>query len=233
MAMTNLVKILCTALTVAALSCATPPERTTLSEEERMAEEHRLGERWAQGIELLLERRSDRVIEDKIRSLAVDLGSIVRPQVTLFYARLDEDVSPIFVLPGDRWYLSVTALKLLRYDNELAAAVAGTAALSRVHSGWTSESGVTDTLTIPEYADSEWREVNLRMVDLLYQSGFDPRGVPQFWKKVTPVWKGRSPDWGAALQEEGYSQISRRVPLLNPVVRTSEFTEIEKRLKLL
>jgi len=71
------------------------------------------------------------------------------------------------------------------------------------------------------------------MVELLYQADFDPRGVPQFWKKAASAWIGMPPDWAIFLQEEAHALISQRTPLVNPVVRTREFGEIEKRLKKL
>ena len=87
--------------------------------------------------------------------------------------------------------------------------------------------------TVPSFAANEWRSLNRRMVELLYRAGYDPRGVIQFWQKSKSEWSGMSPDWAAILQEEAFGQISRRVPLMNPVVRTPEFGEIEKRLKRL
>jgi hypothetical protein len=88
-------------------------------------------------------------------------------------------------------------------------------------------------LGIPQYSREDWQKVNLRMVGLLYSAGIDPRGVPSFWKRALPAKKGEAFERSLQLQEEAHAEIARRAPLLNPVVRTPEFGEIEKRLKAL
>jgi hypothetical protein len=220
------------------IGCAAPERRQEMSPSQREEQERVLADRWAREIHGMLQTHEDAVLEQKMAEFSARLGLLIQPQITLFGAGSAPKLSPVFSLPGHHWYFSSRALKGLKYDNELAAAIAAAHALGeRMRQEFPpvtvgSPPGKA-ALSIPIYSESDWRAVNVRMVELLYQAGFDPRGVPQFWKKAAPAWVGMPPDWAGLLQEEAHALISRRVPLVNPVVRTPEFGEIEKRLKQL
>ncbi|MBU6374806.1 MAG: hypothetical protein KGQ59_02315 [Bdellovibrionales bacterium] len=233
--------ILLVILAVGFGGCASPQGRKDLSSSDRLEKERILGDRWASGIGGLLLQREDPVLVEKMAAMAGKLGVLNPPRITLLSSLPAQQRTPIFVLPGYRWYFSSGALRSLRYENELAAALAAAQALSERMSvrseeliAEMAEQGTTSPrVTLPKFTDSEWRSVNLRMVDLLYKAGYDPRGVPRFWQRTKSEWSGMSPDWSIILQEEAIAQISRKVPLMNPVVRSTEFGEIEKRLKKL
>jgi hypothetical protein len=220
------------------VGCAAPERRNEISPSLREEQERVLADQWAREIQGILRTREDTVLEQKISEFSARLGLLIRPQITFFEGGSAMKLPPVFALPGHRWYFSSRALKGLKYDNELAAAIAAAHALGErmrkdsVPVAVGSSPGKV-ALSIPVYSEADWRAVNARMVELLYQAGFDPRGVPQFWKKAASAWVGMSPDWGVLLQEDAHALISQRVPLVNPVVRTPEFGEIEKRLKQL
>jgi hypothetical protein len=225
-------------MTTLVTSCVSNPKVVELSPMQRESQERALAERWARDIEGVLRTREDAALEERIAAISARLGLLVRPRVTFFTTGSAPRLSPVFALPGYHWYFSTRALKFLRYDNELAAAIAAAHALSEKMQQaapplLAPHSHDGGTLSIPTYSDEEWRRVNARMVDVLYRAQFDPRGVPQFWKKAAPTWIGMPPDWAIFLQEEAHALISQRTPLVNPVVRTPEFGEIEKRLKQL
>lgn len=229
---------LCKIAWIVGAGCSLPERHVEMSLRERNDREQALGDRWAREIQGVVRTREDTVLEVRMQELSARLGLLVRPKILFFSAATAKMISPVFVLPGQRWYFSSRALQGLRYDNELVAAIAAAQGLSeRVEQslvpGILESMSSEATLAVPVYSDSDWRMVNARMVNLLYQAGYDPRGVPQFWKKADSAWVGMPPDWGLLLQEEAHAFISRKVPLLNPVVRTPEFGEIEKRLRKL
>jgi len=226
---------------IGALGCSLPQARQQVSPADRIAEERRLGDQWAGEIGGLMKRYEDPVLTEKMVKVATKLGAPIPPRISIFSSIHPQYRTPIFVLPGYHWYFSSGALRALKYDNEFAAALAAAQALSErmstradtIFSERAEASSTAPRVSVPRFSESEWRTVNLRMVDLLYRAGYDPRGVPRFWQKARSEWGGMSSDWTGVLQDEAYGQISRRAPLMNPVVRSSEFGEIEKRLKKL
>ena len=220
--------------------CGTARTSAPLSPVEQASQERSRGERWARRIEQWMPVREEARLERDLTAISSRLGSSDRPRIRFFGGAAGGPTAPVFVLPGGHWYFSVHALQGLRYDNELAAAVAAAQALGERE--FAGAAGVTPSgpgavdpgaFWMPECTPADWKRVSARMVEILYRAGYDPRGVPQFWRKSAPAWTGMPPDWTLQLQEGALAEIARRAPLLNPVVRTPEFGEIEKRLKQL
>lgn len=220
------------------VGCAAPVRSPEISPSQREDQERALADRWARDIQGIVQTQDDAVLEQKMSEFSARLGLLIQPRITFFRTGTATRLSPVFALPGHRWYFSSRALKGLKYDNELAAAIAAARALEERMQRASPPAAYGTApgrlaLSVPIYSEADWRTVNARMVEILYQAGFDPRGVPQFWRKAASTWVGMPPDWGVLLQEESHALISQRVPLVNPVVRTPEFGEIEKRLKQL
>ncbi len=169
------------------------------------------------------------IIERAIAGMASRIEGPTPARILLVSAGY-HPIQPVFLGPNAEWCFSVTALKGLRFDNELAAAVAAAKALA---------------LSPPELGNS-WRAVTRVMVRTLYSAGYDPRGVSSFWRSWAEALRRRAtPEasdparptvevWlqmAAELEEEARIELAKLPPLLNPVVRTAEFATISKRLQ--
>jgi hypothetical protein len=184
-----------------------------------------LGDATALGAQLDAQLRRDGVVEPAIQAIAQKLDFSRREEVRLLDPGLTI-AEPIYVKPERTWYFNVLALRGLKFENELAAAVAAAQVLS----------------ILPSDLKVSWRMVNREMVKALYRAGYDPRGVVAFWKNWGQALRQsaapRSQDyvWGALsldLEEEARLEIAKLPPLLNPVVRSPEFVKIGKRLQKL
>jgi hypothetical protein len=177
------------------------------------------------GVRLDSRRRRDGVVEQAIQGIARTLDPTRPEEVRL----IDSDLTitePVYVRPGNAWYFNVLALRGLKFENELAAAVAAAQVLS----------------VLPQDLKVSWRRVSREMVKVLYGAGYDPRGVVAFWKNWGQALRqGAAPRaegyaWGALsldLEEEARLEIAKLPPLLNPVVRSPEFVKVGKRLQKL
>jgi hypothetical protein len=186
--------------------------------------------------------RNEEWFEAEIKRISQRLGSESVPsKVTVIEELLADSgtpsaahplpiLQPLFVgLVGD-WYFNVRAIRGLRFENELAAAVAAARSLS---------------LVAPQ-TEASWRVITRNMVRELYRAGYDPRGVSSFWKNWgSLLTRGNQPGFEAPsgalswpqlaveLEDESNQEIAKLPPLLNPVVRSPEFAKIGKRLQKL
>jgi hypothetical protein len=167
----------------------------------------------------------DALVEKAITGLAARMEGPTPTRVVL--VRVAPEAQPVQVGTDGAWRFSVAVLRGLRFDNELAAAVAAAKALAGT----------------PPEMETSWRAVSRTMVRSLYAAGYDPRGVSSFWKSwaaalALPADSGATHrvlmlDIAAELDEEARNELARLPPLLNPVVRTPEFATIGKRLQKL
>lgn len=169
-----------------------------------------------------------------------------------------------YSVPGLRIWISTDALKALRYESELAALLAlevsnvekglflrrvstlvgDPAEVDRFSLQWTPEELRKALPAAPNYlgpgglfdfAREEKIAALKRAVSILYDSGFDPRGILSLlerWKAAGP----KSP-WPAEeiedVREDLRAELNRFPPLRNPVVRSEEFVKILKRIERL
>lgn len=175
----------------------------------------------------------DASLERGIRAQALRLAETKPAGVKIFIAQPDAP-QPVYFQEGGVWWFSVQALKLVQFENEFAALVSAALALS--------ESAKESALDSVRESENTWKPITRLMVRRLYQAGYDPRGVPSFWRrwgtivrqgfKATPkqlAWSGLAVE----LEDESQAEIAKLPPLMNPVVRTPEFAKIEKRLQKL
>lgn len=157
-----------------------------------------------------------------------------------------------FGIPGNRIYLSRPLIKVIDYENELAAAVAYELAhisnrtlvtrltkYRQLHGGQKNPTVPLDTVPlfgshgIFEFTEDEYASVCESAVFLLYQAGFDPRGLVSLWTRYENM-GGKSPFDKKTLSKllDGTRMaLTRSEPLINPVVRSNEFIEMKKRLE--
>lgn len=157
-----------------------------------------------------------------------------------------------FGLPGNRVYLPRSLVKILDYENELAAAIAYELAhissrtlVSRL-AKYRQEHGGLKPSTIPlatiplfgtqgifEFPSEDYVDVCENAVTLLYQAGIDPRGLVSLWTRYENM-EGKSPfdkKTLSQLLENTRMALTRFEPLINPVVRSNSFISMKKRLE--
>lgn len=135
-----------------------------------------------------------------------------------------------YTVPGIRIYFSKELLKNLRHDNEVAAALAVEISHVRLRHMLKKESKIEFNYTEEDKLAS-FRSA----VRVLYDAGFDPRGVASLLK-VYEVHPKESPMSMAMIEKAltvVYSEIARFTPLRNPVVRTDRFLSLQKRISKL
>jgi len=157
-----------------------------------------------------------------------------------------------FGLPGNRIYLDRSTVKLLDYENELAAAMAYELAhissrtlvtrLAKYRQDHGAQKGINIPLeTVPlfgpqgifEFSSVEYVAVCEEAVTLLYDAGIDPRGLVSLWTRYENM-GGKSPfdkKTLSQLLEKTRMALTRFEPLINPVVRSNEFISMKKRLE--
>ncbi|OFZ20190.1 MAG: hypothetical protein A2X94_09815 [Bdellovibrionales bacterium GWB1_55_8] len=152
-------------------------------------------------------------------------------------------------IPGNRIYLSAGLLKTIEYENELAAALAMEIAhISRKHLMRRIQESMTSDVTLSTglnnldffspggafiFTEADHLGAIEDAFDILYRAGFDPRGLSSlisiYQKNST-----RSPYESSTTEKllaASRKVIARTAPLRNPILRTPEFREFQKRMK--
>jgi predicted small secreted protein len=179
------------------------------------------------GLSEALQRRTQRdlVIEGALQDLSKKLSGGAPTRVRLVAPDLQAP-EPIYVSTREEWYFNTQALRGLKFENELAVAMALSPSLP--------SSGDVRNLN--------WITVARAAVSSLYRAGYDPRGAVTFWREWGRVMRNSGTmhqsaiSWGSRaleLEEETRLEIAKLPPLLNPVVRSPEFAKIGKRLQKL
>lgn len=244
----------CAALFLA--SCATPNPVLQISPSEQRRHDQKVGLQLADEFEKRIEIRSAAQVSEYLDRLAQVLSAQdVRLSESATKVLLIRDVKGLwrnFALPGNRVYLSLSLLKTIEFENELAAALAFELAhlaertvLSRTEDAprerGSAESSARspreprDTQEFFSFSEESDRKAAQGAVGLLYRAGFDPRGLSSLWGRYGRS-RGRSPYDGprlSTLLETTRQAIAERAPLRNPVVRSRAFLEAEKRIRKL
>lgn len=169
-----------------------------------------------------------------------------------------------FGLPGGRVYLPAGVLRGIEFENEVAAAIAVELAhvqldhvLERIRKspeggsfargaslenllptkpGSTPEKldffGPTGVFAYPEKAELDAADA---AVGILYQSGYDPRGLVGLWNRYLafPKTSPYEPSTLEKLLDSTRRAIAARAPLRNPIVRSQAFLSIRKKFEKL
>ncbi len=229
------------------IACSSKPVQPVLTEEEQLRQDQKMGAEWATGLEKTLRIRRDIEVEVYLRRLASHLASqdalLKDAPVGVFLIEEIEGRWTSFALPGNRFYLSTGWLKTVEFESELAAGIAvhlghirGRHWMNR-RSSWVegSRPAFFGSGGLFEFTDGERLEAADVAVELLYKSGFDPRGTIYLWANL----KNRSTTSpvSEALCEQLLDRSRRAVtlftPLRNPIVRSAEFITLRKRIQKL
>jgi predicted Zn-dependent protease len=151
-----------------------------------------------------------------------------------------------FSLPGNQFYVSVGLLKSLEYENELAALFAFEVSLLTRRVMLNMIESLEKLNRINSEHPLTWEgalsfsvqdkvEAAKSAVNLLYQAGFDPRGLSSLFKHYT-----LNPDHSPyGMEDRAYIldairvEVAKLPPLRNPIIRGDEFTELRRRMRRL
>ncbi len=199
-------------------SCATPPAPKEFTLEERMREDNRIGDEIAADFESRLNVKRDVEVSVYLRKVAQRLAE-VSPELAgaplgVFLLPDQGGVWKNYGLPGNRIYLSVSVLKGIDFENELAAVIAYELAqianrlvLTRIQKegdlrldGKTSGpvDGVPAMVSgrlrssldyfgesgIFSFTDEDRLKAAETAVTIMYRAGYDPRGMVSLWGRL-------------------------------------------------
>lgn len=136
----------------------------------------------------------------------------------------------VWVIPGGKIFIDLRVLKQMRFENEIAAALA---------LGWDRSEGIPfrermineaaratpDPMKIWVFGDNENQKAVEASIERLYKAGYDPRGLVSYFDRL--------PSEQNLLKDKARRTIAFYAPLLNPIVRTEEFYKMRKRLNRL
>lgn len=200
-----------------------------------VAVEERILERRGREKQLIeaVERRVHVVREPEVEMGLVRILQKVshHSKVLLTHGANSQSLPQSFALPNGTVLVAIQALKRLEYENEVAGLFAVVTSYAELGNAWRSSNpGDAFVFTYDDHV-----KATQQAIQKLYVSGYDPRGVLKVWQ-----------DWGAHLKEQNlqewetrdlqamcFTEIARLSPLKNPIVRSNDFVEIQKRIKRL
>lgn len=144
----------------------------------------------------------------------------------------------VWAIPSGKIFIDIRLLKLMRFENEIAAALA---------LGWVRSEGrkfrermiEEASHSNPEpakiwlFAPSENEKAIEAAIDRIYKAGYDPRGLVSYFDRLSPKSKKRVDSEPDLLKDKARRTIAVYAPLLNPIIRTEEFYKMRKRLEKL
>ena len=148
---------------------------------------------------------------------------------------------------GTRIYLSAPLLKLLEFENEVAAIIAwelslidsgAAVARAEARSGDVSSFDVQAVLGVGgifDFTSADLMSAIEGALEMLYRTGYDPRGLTSVLSRFndSPKDSPYPPEVVAELLPAARRAIALRTPLRNPIVRSEKFLEIRKRMQRL
>lgn len=243
----------CIAFFLVLLGCSSSPTRLSISPEEQAKKDNTYGLELAKGFETGLVFKHDRPVLDYLHRLTVRLSKGTPLDRSQFQIKVIKDKKQQwhhFGLPGVQLYLSSGFLREVRYENELAAAIAFELAhvLNR-HLVNRIEEEIEDVedrrlVVVRPFGKGsqflKFKPIDLEQsvetaVELLYQAGYDSRGMISLWKLYEERSQASPYDTAqlGVLINKTYRTIVSYTPLRNPIVRSDEFLTIQKRIRRL
>lgn len=145
----------------------------------------------------------------------------------------------VWALPNGRVFFDVRILQNLRFENEIAAAIAfawGRAEGTDFRKRLVEEAGKGEPNPegIWKFSELDDHRAIESTVDRLYKAGYDPRGLVVYFERPP----NRSKNEAVVSRIESNQDKARRTisfyaPLLNPIVRTEDFYRMRKKLEKL
>ncbi len=209
---------------------------------EQVQKEKTVGEILARNFEKIVNEKKDIVVQKYLKETVLkNLKTSLDIKLKIFKKPETNRVN--YSLPGLYIYLSLSALKGVEFENELAAMIA--LQLGHLHHQHVVKKVKNQN---PEeikdffgegglfaYTQEELLEADRYAYQILYSAGYDPRGLISVWSYLakSPSRAVYSKDVLALLIDQTRQMISESAPLRNPIVRTGAFYSIQKRIQQL
>lgn len=242
--------------------CASAPVSEEVTEIEKIRRDRISGNRIAEGFEAKLDLiGNDPDLLVYLRGLAKKLADThdqIRdaPIGAFVYKTKRKNSWKNYSLPGNRFYLSRPFLKEISFENELAAALAlemghiikrhtlgrlevlrdqGILPKSVDDGSQLSDSDYFGVAGVFSFSEENILEAIPIALDILYSSGYDPRGLSRYWEMHDQNIAHSSYEKNSIKKylDKTRDLISKKSPLRNPIVRTEEFIQIKKRISKL
>jgi predicted Zn-dependent protease len=236
-----------------------PPKKANLIEQ--VQQENAVGSKLAKKFEAKLHVVSDPVLDNYLSKVTNRLIlSSADPRLAGTGIQMIQSRGSVwrsYSLPGRRVYLSAQLLQKMQSDNEVAALIAIELAhiqQRQVLDHLKQNASPNSATAIPaeemeqvqnpdffgpeglfSYNGKEMDQTILSAVDLLYKAGFDSRGLVSAWE-TERKYADHSFYTVALLNDliqNSREAVSSYPPLRNPIVRSQEFLEIQKRIQTL
>ena len=232
------------------VACSSPPVRHLSTEEERLRREMFIGTQLSEQAAEHFELKKNYVLQRYLKKLTLQLlRSEKKSEINEVSVDLIDDRHGLwrsFVVPGNRFFISLGLLQSIEYENELAALLSiqlsllsRRSMLQRIESIAKSKS--SDALkhltwdSVLNFSVEDEIESMRQSVGVLYRAGFDPRGLISLIQLY-----GRNPDhtpYSESKQQIFIDKLRREIaqlpPLRNPIVKTDEFMQMKKRINKL
>lgn len=224
-----------------------PVQKAEESLSSRMQKEREWGEVLSKKFEKQVVAKKDSEIEKYLENLIVKMEPSIRgPASHELKIKLFKGKEPNWLnysIPGGYLYMSLDALRSIEFENELAAMVA--LQLGHIHHRHIlnkikdkNENEVQDffgSTGLFAYNLEELTEADQFAYHLLYSNGYDPRGIISIWNRLekNSTFSNYPKETLRALSEKTRQMIVESTPLRNPIVRTSKFYVIQKRIQRL
>lgn len=244
--------------TIIVFSCATPPPPPQMTIQERVKRDNVLGNKIAEDFQGRISFKNDvelSVYLRKIAELLIHTKEELRDApIGIFIVQDREGQWQNFSIPGNRIYLSLGLIQTFQFENELAAAIAFELAnilrrhlvrhleLTNREEGSTLAEEISPSKLsyfgpggVFTFNDDDYISSIEPATSMLYQAGFDPRGLNSIWQKMKDNPKASSfyPATLDRLLAETRTAIAEFPPLRNPVVRSKNFLKMKKRIQQL
>ncbi len=182
----------------------------------------------------------DPEINQYILKVSGRIFSLIKTPISIeLISTTSQGYAPSFwVIPGGKIFVDLRALKVLHFENEIAAALAlawerseGSGFRGRL----IEEAGSADpdALRIWVYTEDESQRAIEKAISRIYKAGYDPRGIVTYFDRISYKAKMRGDSENDHLKETARRILSSYAPLLNPIVRTEDFYKMRKRLERL
>lgn len=239
------------------MGCATPVARPVqLTMQEQLNYDHAASRGWAAEIEGQLEIVHDIEVDVALRQFAGKLVALrpalaAAPIGVLVFKNSDSRLPPVFSIPGNRIYVSRELLKSFTFENELTAALAvecghllGRHAIARASPVSSVKEGTLEPAVgskvdffspagVFAFPISQHLEATREASRILYEAGYDPRGLVSYLRKLQTQRVGLESGALVHMENAARDEISHVPPLRNPVVRTEAFLRVQGRIRKL
>lgn len=245
------------AIFLALFSACVQAPLSVVTREEQKKQELALGSEIAQTLELNLKKwqgKGEKDIEVYLRTMAQGLVRTIPEEAdSPIGVILIEDIEgkwKSFALPGNRIYLAVESVRMVQFENELAALIALELAnielknlIKRVRESSPMNQGLVvaptgntsyfGTVGLLSFSDAAQCEAAKKAVGILYRAGYDARGLVSVLAKIQkhPSTSPYDSDTIERMIGQSRRAIAEMAPLRNPIVKSEGFLIMQKRLK--